>query len=30
VVLTLMGIATLYLGIFPGILNGLVKGLGIG
>lgn len=29
-VLTLMGIATLYLGIFPGLLNGIVRGLGIG
>lgn len=29
-VLTLMGIATLYLGIFPALLTDLVKGLGIG
>jgi len=29
-VLTLMGIATLYLGLFPSLLTDLVKGLGIG
>ncbi len=28
--LTVMGAGTLYLGIFPGLLTGLVKGLGIG
>ncbi|PIU52379.1 MAG: hypothetical protein COS90_11780 [Deltaproteobacteria bacterium CG07_land_8_20_14_0_80_60_11] len=29
-VLTLTGIATLYLGIFPSLLTDLVKGIGIG
>lgn len=30
VVLTLMGLLTLYLGLFPGLLNGIVAGLTIG